>query len=66
MTNASSETTIETRDSASQPSKDNRFGLLGLLFLSVGLNAYMAYLLRGFYIKSRQLARDLRESIATA
>ena len=59
---SSADSSLET---ASTP-KDNRFGIMGLLFLSVGLNAYMGFLLRGFYVKSRQLARDLRESIATA
>ena len=64
--NESSSSAAAQQDSSVPPTEDNRFGLLGLLFLSVGLNAYMAYLLRGFYHKSRQLARDLRESIAAA
>ncbi len=57
---------VDSRSETASTPKDNRFGIMGLLFLSVGLNAYMGFLLRGFYVKSKQLARDLRESIATA
>ena len=52
-----SETPVEPTDSS--------VAALGMLFLSMGLNIYFGYLLRGFYLKTRQLARDLRESIVT-
>ncbi len=45
---------------------DSSVAALGLLFLSVGLNVYFGYLVRGFYLKTRQLARDLRESIVAS
>lgn len=45
--------------------QDNQWLTTGMLFLSIGLNAYLGFLLRGFLIKTRQLARELRESIAT-
>lgn len=53
----------DEREAASP--EDASVAALGLLFLSIGLNVYFGYLIRGFYLKTRQLARDLRESIIT-
>ncbi|MCA9104362.1 MAG: hypothetical protein KDA83_02975 [Planctomycetales bacterium] len=59
--NPNGPTEVET-----EPPKDVSVLALGLLFLSIGLNVYFGYLIRGFYLKTRQLARDLRESVLTA
>ena len=55
----------KSEELANEPEGDSNIATLGLLFLSMGLNVYMGYLLRGFYLKTRQLARDLRETIAS-
>lgn len=61
----SGRTVTAPTDPETREPKDASVAALGLLFLSIGLNVYFGYLIRGFYLKTRQLARDLRESIIT-
>ena len=56
---------LDGRSPVSQLNQFNSF-LYFLLLCSIGLNIYLGWILRGFYVRYRELADELRDTFSTA